>query len=333
MDHLVHLQWLDLSFNNIEQISGLDHLVKLTDVSLFNNCIETIEGLDKLINLEVLSLGNNKINDLDNLKDLRNFSKLRMLCMDDNPVVHEPEYKMIVLAFLPQLRFLDFTMVDALEVVAAKEQYQDDLMELEEKERMKHAMQERDVTKATHTAALVVACIDPIETLFDSMFMEDHEMDKLLILPGIQQLKDDYAEKLTALAEDVKNPGLAIRQRQLIEITNLEIAIGNVQKKRQNETILIIKNYTKYVFKENMNMNEDLNNNSINEKDIQKKYIVAMQEKNNVLRTDALEQEITLVEKTESILSEFESRYGDLRAASADLMESYFRDAENAENV
>ena len=82
-----------------------------------------------------------------------------------------------------------------------------------------------------------------------------------------------------------------------------------------------------------MNMNEDLNNNSINEKDIQKKYIVAMQEKNNVLRTDALEQEITLVEKTESILSEFESRYGDLRAASADLMESYFRDAENAENV
>ena len=43
---------------------------------------------------------------------------------------------MIVLAFLPQLNFLDFTMIDVTEVSTAKEQYQDDLMELEEKERM-----------------------------------------------------------------------------------------------------------------------------------------------------------------------------------------------------
>ena len=87
LDHLVHLTWLDLSFNNIEQITGLTALTKLTDLSLFNNSIETIEGLDTLKNLEVLSLGNNKMNDLDNLKDLRTFTKLRMLCLDDNPIV------------------------------------------------------------------------------------------------------------------------------------------------------------------------------------------------------------------------------------------------------
>ena len=87
LDHLVHLTWLDLSFNNIEQISGLTSLTKLKDLSLFNNSIETIEGLETLTNLEVLSLGNNKINDLDNLKDLRDFSNLKMLCLDDNPIV------------------------------------------------------------------------------------------------------------------------------------------------------------------------------------------------------------------------------------------------------
>ena len=102
---------------------------------------------------------------------------------------------MIVLAFLPQLRFLDFTMVDVIEVAAAKEQYQDDLMELEEKERMSDAMLERDRTKAMHTTALINACIDPIETLFDSMFMEDHEMTKLLILPGIQQVSDERSAR------------------------------------------------------------------------------------------------------------------------------------------
>ena len=62
-------------------------------------------------------------------------------------------------------------MVEETEVLAAKEQYQDDLMEMEEKERMADALAERDRTKAELTAALTAACIDPIETLFESMFM------------------------------------------------------------------------------------------------------------------------------------------------------------------
>jgi hypothetical protein len=150
---------------------------------------------------------------------------------------------MIVLAFLPQLRFLDFTMVDEDEVMAAKEQYQDDLMELEEKERMSSAMLERDELKSHKTSLLVDACIDPIETLFDSMYMEDNEILKLLVLPGVDVLKSDYNEKLTALADDVKGDGLAIRQRQLREIDKLNTAILRVQSKRQEQAIEAITTY------------------------------------------------------------------------------------------
>ena len=32
------------------------------------------------------------------------------------------------------------------------------------------------IGKTKETAALTAACIDPIETLFKSMFMEDHEI-------------------------------------------------------------------------------------------------------------------------------------------------------------
>ena len=70
-----------------------------------------------------------------------------------------------------------------------------------------------------------------------------------------------------------------------------------------------------------------------NKSQIQFKYIQPMKEMNTRLNTISMEQEITLVENTEMILGEFESRYGDLRQASADIMESYFRAAENAENV
>jgi hypothetical protein len=39
LDHLVNLEWLDLSFNLIDKISGLEKLTKLTDLSLFSNNI------------------------------------------------------------------------------------------------------------------------------------------------------------------------------------------------------------------------------------------------------------------------------------------------------
>ena len=58
---LTQLEWLDLSFNNIERISGLDTLVHLRDLSLAHNRIKTVGNLDSLKKLQVLSLANNLI--------------------------------------------------------------------------------------------------------------------------------------------------------------------------------------------------------------------------------------------------------------------------------
>lgn len=87
MDHLVNLTWLDLSFNQIEEISGLETLTKLTDLSLYDNCIKKIEGLETLTQLKVLSFGRNRVKDLETtiqyLKDLKN--EVEVLNMQDNP--------------------------------------------------------------------------------------------------------------------------------------------------------------------------------------------------------------------------------------------------------
>lgn len=40
LDHLVHLKWLDLSFNNIKAIAGLEKLTELMDLSLYNNQVK-----------------------------------------------------------------------------------------------------------------------------------------------------------------------------------------------------------------------------------------------------------------------------------------------------
>ena len=73
------------------------------------------------------------MSDVKEIKSLREFKNLNVLNMDGNKVCEDPEYKMIVLAFLPNIRFFDFILVDAADVTLAKEQYQDDLQELAER--------------------------------------------------------------------------------------------------------------------------------------------------------------------------------------------------------
>ena len=65
---------------------------------------------------------------------LRKFKKLHLLNLEGNPASRESEYRSQVLAYLIDLKYLDYAMVVQSEVVAAREQYQDELLDVEEKE-------------------------------------------------------------------------------------------------------------------------------------------------------------------------------------------------------
>ena len=92
----------------------------------------------------------------------------------------------------------------------AKEQYQDDLQELDEQEKMVRESKASREKKEALLKRYEDANIDPITTLMDTMFQEDIDTQKLLDarLKGLEELKNDYGEKLSAIAEDVKGDGL-----------------------------------------------------------------------------------------------------------------------------
>ncbi|KAJ7989738.1 hypothetical protein DPEC_G00307640 [Dallia pectoralis] len=124
LECLTNLKWLDLSFNNIEVIEGLNSLVLLEDLSLYNNRITVIENMDKLLNLHILSLGNNVLAQLENVIYLRKFKNLHTLNLAGNPICNEDHYKIFVAAYLPELVYLDFRLLNEETRQQANAKYQ-----------------------------------------------------------------------------------------------------------------------------------------------------------------------------------------------------------------
>lgn len=167
--------------------------------------------------------------------------------MDGNPVCEDTEYKMTVLAFLPSIRFFDYVLIEEKERISAKEQYQDDLQELDEQEKM---IQESKVSREKKEKMLKLfedANIDPITTLMDAMFQEDVDTKKLLEAPlkGLKDIKADYGERLSGLKEDVKGDGLKKYEEQKTELNAFKEMLKEARENGQRKSIAVIQDYKK----------------------------------------------------------------------------------------
>jgi hypothetical protein len=76
LDHMENLFKLNLSGNNITDIKGLENLKNLRFLDLSNNLIQEIKGLDSQKSLMTLYLNGNKIEELKGLEHLRNLNAL-----------------------------------------------------------------------------------------------------------------------------------------------------------------------------------------------------------------------------------------------------------------
>lgn len=73
---LTNLEWINLANNNISDITALSSLKKLVSLDLWSNNIENISSISNLINLQWLSLGYNKISDISPISNSKNLKEL-----------------------------------------------------------------------------------------------------------------------------------------------------------------------------------------------------------------------------------------------------------------
>lgn len=123
------VQYLDLSYNNIETLKGIDRFYNLQELILDNNKLTDNATFPYLPHLRTLSLNNNQISDLENLLDnlSRSYPNLTYLsllsnvaCPDqltdkDKDASDYQRYRYYVIHKLQKLRFLDSRRVSQKE--------------------------------------------------------------------------------------------------------------------------------------------------------------------------------------------------------------------------
>jgi hypothetical protein len=218
LERLVNLQWLDLSFNFITSIEGLDRLTKLTDLSLFNNRIRTIGGgLDKLTNLNVLSIGNNEITELDQLRLLRKFKNLRVLTLKGNPVCAEDDCRHTVLAFVDQLKYLDYELIDPRQVKEAYDKKMELILELRAKEKEEAEAAAVAAAAADQRAELQRIGMEGVDTLFDTIVLHDKDLAKLTVLPGAVHVLSVYRARVEGIVKELQEDALLQYRRKRVD--------------------------------------------------------------------------------------------------------------------
>lgn len=324
ISHLTNLKWLDLSFNNITVIEGLENCTQLLDISLFNNRIEQIQGLDECKDLQCLSLGNNNISSLDICHYLRKFKKLHLVSLEGNPVCREAEYKMVLLAYLPKIKYLDYALIHATDVATAREQYQDELQEAEENEVVEAEKAKRDAAAAQLTATLEAANLSVIQTIFDDFFSEDTEHNKLQHLPLINEHVDTLRNSIDQLSEGYKISGLALQEQKNAEVVKFERALEEVRTKGAGISIKKIEDFAR----EKKRVIREIEDNDASPQTAQ-----PLMYKLNDLYEELMDMEMQQVQQFQELLGQFEDVYGILKGQCGDLTTNYFRALQEAEET
>lgn len=333
--HLTNLTWLDLSFNAITIITGLEQLTKLYDLSLYNNQIMKLENLDQLTKLEVLSVGNNALKATDGLLYLRELDNLKVLNLEGNPVCQDPEYRSFVLAHLDKLKYLDYTLLDEQEVTQAREQYQDELEEYKEKKILDAATKKREVEMRNHMALLKQANIYIIDNLFHDMFKEDSEIGKVAILPGLQNLKEDYNEKVTLCTDAVKTSLLENHGVMLGHISAFETLYENHNRFAQTKSIEASERYRKFVkrvFQRMKQLGQDHESSSSAHASTVTEILDEARVDCEKLHDQLLDIEMNLVDKSQQSQNELEKQLSGIESSFREGSTEHFRNVEELEN-
>mgnify|MGYP000078779447 FL=1 len=302
---LESLEWLDLSFNRIKVIEGLESLVNLTDLSLFSNQIQEVSppSLDANTKLNVLSLGDNQISSFEpTISYLRGFKHLQVLKLEGNPLTSEMTYKNYVIAYISQLKYLDYVQIDPQDMAKAKEEYRNELLS-KDAQAQSEEDPEKKASEEKRIAELSEAYLEKTHNVLEKLSENNEEEEaNLALLTDQEEMYREFAEKFKdkTAAFQTKIIGLNTEMNGLIE--KFEKSVTKAERDCEEESIKLISAYEKeekYCFK-NFEENEEDENSE--------EAVKQLLSKADVLESQLIEKEMALSERLNDAINRFEKK-------------------------
>lgn len=329
IDMLVNLVWLDLSFNNIEVLEGLDTLTKLEDLTLYNNRISRIENMDMLLNLQVFSIGNNDLKELENITYLRRFRKLKTLNLSNNPFCEFDNYKQYVAAFLPHLEFLDYRLLDDQTKAAAYDRHMIQIEEMLDNEKKVQTRQEEAERQATelelHKKAYVELMNGP--HLFESMYSEDAEGQKLKEMPGVDEILVGFSEKFTAICQQIFEYGLQEHKKRDAEVAMFWECVGEAKSDNKEMGMKAVNEF----MLEKKRMFTELG--QVTDPKMMEQRVSEYNNHVTELWDKLMGLELQLVDQLEEVIQNFDRNMQDLVSNFIEQLQGFLSQARDTENI
>ena len=308
IEHLINLEWLDLSFNQIEKIEGLDTLAKLTDLSLYSNQIEVVSGLDKLLELNILSLGKNRIKSYDQVvsyvRDIPN--KLEVLTLDDNPCTqkdNKEEYTLYVIAYLSNLKYLDYHLIKQEQRDAAIDKHREDIDERNNLKEADKNVAETPMMAKEDKQLFWEAHVYVTVNIFQHILAEDENNEKLKVLPSYGDIMQRAEEDINEKAENFRNKMVELHKTKKYTIEFWSNIMKGAETESEKKSIEIIDKFKSDFSREVSSFNfENASDKELDD------FQAAMFKKIDELEDKLMSAEMKLVEILALAMSDFNTK-------------------------
>ncbi|XP_054463267.1 dynein regulatory complex subunit 3 [Anoplopoma fimbria] len=308
LDRLINLTWLNLSFNSIEKIQGLESLRKLEVLNLSNNRISVIEKMDALEKLTHFFIANNLLGQLDNVLYLRKFKNMFTINLYGNPVSEEEDYKFYIAAYFPNLRCLDYRLLDEKTKNEASIKYSYVLDEIKHEELQ---MQQADEVEQSQKAAVKLHTDAFVEFLngsflFESMLKDDPEAETLHRVPEVAPLLQTFEDQMVELCMQLFETGLAEHKRREMEVNSFFSGQNEAVTHYQQEASKILAHF------EQQHKARMVELQQLSDPDLLKVKINPCKEEINQLSHSLMALEFQMITQLEDIINKLDVNISDM---------------------
>jgi len=203
------------------------------------------------------------------------------------------------------------------------------LLDQEEKEGVIQQKEDADKLLNARLDELDEAGIRFSYTLFDDMFLDDADIDKLKHLPGVRELVEQFRGSFKVKSDEFIAMALEKYAEKRKEINDFERSVTGIRSRDDAESMQLIDAFVHSKRAVVVAVTDSLNPVSQSER---QKMVKRLQDELEKVCDELMGIELRLVEKFDTLVDRFEDRLNEIKNVALDAQQGFFREIEALED-